>query len=130
MTGPASGSGTVSVRPTQTTTYRLTVVANPGVHSSTTVAVVQPLRLASQARYLHLGHALRLTPWVRGRHGVFRVNVELHTRSGWIVIGRPRINTTLKVRPLARGRYLFRAVGPKQGNVIARASHTVVVNVI
>ena len=59
---------------------------------------------------------------------MFRVRVELHTRNGWRLVGRPRINTTFKVRPLARGRYLFRAVAPA-GSATTRTSRVVAIRV-
>ena len=76
------------------------------------VKVVEQLRLASAAHLLRLGHQLRLTPWVASQRGRFRVRRGAAHTLGWRLVGRLRINTTLKVRPLARGRYLFRAVGP------------------
>ncbi len=128
----ASATGTISVvvRPTRTTVYRVSLVASPTVATTHIVKVVEQLHLASAAHILRLGHQLRLTPWESSRHGRFRVRVQLHTRSGWKLVGRLRINTTIKVKPLVRGRYLFRVVGPTTGAVVTRASRIVAVNVI
>ncbi len=126
----ASGTISVVVRPRRSTVYRLSLVAAPAILATHTVKVVEQLHLASGARNLHLGHKLRLTPWESSRHGHFRVSVQLHTRSGWELVGRLRVNTTLKVKPLARGHYLFRVVGPTAGVVVTQASRIVSVNVI
>ena len=128
LTASATGAVTVTVRPRQTSTYRLSLVSAPAVAAARTVVVAQRLRLAAGALRVRVGHLIRLTPWVASHRGLFRVRVELHTRSGWRLVGRPRINTTLKVRPLARGRYLFRAVAPA-GSATTRTSRAVAIRV-
>ncbi len=127
LTADASGAVDADVTPARTTTYRLSLVALPSVNVTFTVTAVQGLKLASSAHRMRLGHALRLTPWVASHAGRFHVVIQLHTHTGWIEIGKPRVNTTLKVRPLARGRYMFRAIGPKTGADVTSDSRVITV---
>ena len=117
--------------PPATTIYRLSLVAAPAILATHTVKVVEQLHLASGARNLHLGHKLRLTPWESSRHGRFRVQrpAAHPLRLG---AGRSAARSTRpsRCKPLARGHYLFRVVGPTAGVVVTQASRIVSVNVI
>ena len=128
LAAATNGMVEVPVAPSHTSTYRLSVVGDAAVSATWQIVVIQKLRLAASAHVMRFGRHLRLRPWIPGDSARFKVTLEVRLGSGrWVTIGSPRLNTALNILPLRRGRFQFRAVGPKTGQNHTTSSRTITV---